>query len=214
MTHATRTYLPAAVHDWALPFYDPLVKLLGGDAARRVLVEQAGLQSGQRVLDVGCGTGALAILIKQLYPGVEVTGIDPDPKALARARRKAERARVAIRFDRGFGDELPYPGGSFDRVLSAFVFHHSPSEDKVRTLRSIRLALKPGGEFHMLDFEGPGDAPRGLVARLIHSSSHLKDNDAPQALAMMREAGFPNPEKTQRRNLVIGGVAYLKAPAP
>ena len=85
MVESSRTYLPAAGRDWRLPLYDPFVKLLGGDAARRVLLDQAGLRPGQRVLDVGCGTGTLATLIKQLHPEVEVVGLDPDPKALARA---------------------------------------------------------------------------------------------------------------------------------
>src|SRR5437762_6488263 len=96
MMGSSRTYLPAAGHDWSLPLYDPIVKLLGGDAARKALLEQAALRPGQRVLDVGCGTGTLATLIKQLYPDVEVVGPDPDPKALARARRKAARAGVSI----------------------------------------------------------------------------------------------------------------------
>src|SRR5215510_6169453 len=117
MTQSSRTYLPAAGHDWGLPFYDPFVKLFGGDAARRALLDQSALQPGQRVLDVGCGTGTLATLIKQLHSEVEVIGLDPDPKALARARSKAARAAVTIQFDQGFGDQLPYPEASFDRVL-------------------------------------------------------------------------------------------------
>ena len=83
MSESTRTYLPAAGHDWSLPLYDPIVKLLGGDKVRRFLLDQAPLQPGQRVLDIGCGTGTLAILSKRLHPDVEVVGIDPDPKARA-----------------------------------------------------------------------------------------------------------------------------------
>src|SRR5215510_271799 len=130
-----RTYIPAAGHDWALPLYDPFVKLLGGARARKALLDQAAIQSGQRVLDIGCGTGSLVTLIKRLHPGVDVVGLDPDPKALIRARRKAERASVLIQLDRGFSDELPYPDASFDRVFSSFMRHHLQAGERERTLR-------------------------------------------------------------------------------
>ena len=84
-----KTYLPAAGHDWLLPLYDSFVKLLGGEAARKTLLDQATMQPSFRLLDIGCGTGTLAILIKRLHPGVDVVGLDPDPKALARAKRKS-----------------------------------------------------------------------------------------------------------------------------
>ena len=91
MEDARRTFIPAAGVDWTLPLYDPLVKMLGGDRARRSFIEQAELSAGQAVLDIGCGTGSLVILAKGLNPGAQVTGIDPDPKALERflLKRKA-----------------------------------------------------------------------------------------------------------------------------
>ena len=93
---------------WLLPLYDPLTRLLRLDRARRDLLVQANLQPRHRVLDIGCGTGSLAVLIKQLHPDVEVVGLDPDEKALARARRKARRAGVTIQFDLAFSDDLAY----------------------------------------------------------------------------------------------------------
>ena len=125
-----RTYLPAAGSDWLLPFYDPFTRLFGIEAVHRQLIEQAGISPGDRVLEIGCGTGNLSILAKRLQPAAEVIGIDPDPKALSRARRKAKRAGQAVAFDRGFSEELPYPDGSFDKVLSAFMFHHLPPDTK------------------------------------------------------------------------------------
>ena len=119
MAEQGRTFLPAAGKDWLLPFYDPIVKLFGGDAARQALVEQADLRAGQRVLEVGCGTGTLMLMIKRQHNNVEVIGVDPDPKALKRARDKAARAGLSIQFDQGFGDQLPYRDKSFDRVLSS-----------------------------------------------------------------------------------------------
>jgi ubiquinone/menaquinone biosynthesis C-methylase UbiE len=69
--------------------------------------------------------------------------LDPDPKVLARARRKAESQRVTVQFDQGFSDELPYPGGWFNRVFSSFMFHHLPAEVREKTLREARRALGP-----------------------------------------------------------------------
>jgi ubiquinone/menaquinone biosynthesis C-methylase UbiE len=205
-----RRYLPAAGHDWFLPLYDPFVRLFGGDRARRELTAQAALRAGARVLDVGCGTGTFVVELKRLHPDVEVAGIDPDPKALARARRKAERESAAIRFDRGFADRLPYPDASFDRVFSSFMFHHLPAAEKEPALREARRVLAPGGSLHLLDFAGPERA-HGLLARLVHSSERLEDNAVPRVLDLLSRAGFADAAVVAERRLVFGRVVYYAA---
>src|SRR5258708_19478014 len=85
MSESPGTFLPAAGFNWSLALYDPIVKLLGGDKARMVLLDHAALRSAYRVLDIGCGTGTLATLLRRLHPYVDVVGIDPDPNALPRA---------------------------------------------------------------------------------------------------------------------------------
>lgn len=71
-TGSARTYLPAAGHDCFLPLYDPLMRRLGGDGARRALLDQATTRPGERILEVGCGTGSLVLLIKRLHSDVDV----------------------------------------------------------------------------------------------------------------------------------------------
>ncbi len=203
MPGSYRAYLPAAGKDWALPLYDPMVKLLGGDAARRKLLDQAALVPGHRVLDIGCGTGTLVALIKRTYPGVDVTGLDPDPRALARAAKKAARARVSVQLDQGFSDELPYPDASFDRVLSSFMFHHLEAGVREKTLREVRRVLKAGGSFHLADFVHPEGHRHGLSPR-IHSSDHLKDNSDDRILALMAQAGFARPRKAGESTMFLG----------
>jgi ubiquinone/menaquinone biosynthesis C-methylase UbiE len=210
-TPSQRTYLPAAGRDSLLPFYDLMTKLMGADQARRELLDQAQIRPGHRILDIGCGTGTLLIRLKRLYPETDVVGLDPDPNALARARRKAARAAVSIHLDQGFGDEPPYPETSFDRVLSSLMFHHIPTDDKGKTLRAIRRVLKPGGEFHMLDFEGPEKGAHGLLSRLLHSKQRLKDNSDSRVLGFMTEAGFAEPKKVGHREMFFGHIAYYKA---
>src|SRR5262245_53202036 len=149
-----RTYIPAATYDWLLPLYDVFAKLMRSEAAHRQLVDQADIEPGHRVLDIGCGTGNLMLLVKRLHPRAEVVGLDPDSKALARARRKAEARGFAVRFDRGFSDELPYAKASFDRVFSAFMLHHLALEVKEKTLREARRVVRSGGGFYEVDFGG------------------------------------------------------------
>jgi ubiquinone/menaquinone biosynthesis C-methylase UbiE len=211
MAESTKTYLPAAGHDWLLPFYDPIVKLIGGEAVRRALLDQADLRPGQHVLEIGCGTGAVTTMIKRLHPNVEVVGLDPDPKALARARRKAAAARVSIQFDQGFAGELPYPAASFDRVLSAFMFHHLPADEKAKTLREARRVLRLGGEFHLLDFEGSEDGAHGFLTHLLHSRERLRDNSEGRVLSLMKQAGFAEAKKVGRRAMLFARAAYFRA---
>ena len=216
MEETQRIYLPAAGHDWLSPLYDPLVKLLGGDSAHRQLVYQTGIQPGHRVLEIGCGTGNLAILAKRLHPGAEVIGLDPDPKALTRARRKAERDALSIQFDRGFSDALPYPAGSFDRVLSAFMFHHLLNpEEKTKTLLEARRVLVLGGSLHLLDFGGTTGRSQGYLERFLHRTERLRDNAGDRVVALMREAGFEEPAKVAHRVMTIfGRVTYYRTASP
>jgi ubiquinone/menaquinone biosynthesis C-methylase UbiE len=210
---SSRTYVPAAGKHWRLPFYDLMTKALGADAARAVLAEQAGVRGGERALEIGCGTGSLLLLLKRAQPDAEVIGLDPDPAALAIARRKARRAGVSLQLDEGFADELPYPDGSIDRVLSSFMFHHLSAAVKAGTLREVRRVLKPGGRVHMVDFGGPNSSSRGFLARHIHTNHHLKDIDEARVLEL-RDAGLADPQVTGRRGSHLGGMVYYRACAP
>jgi ubiquinone/menaquinone biosynthesis C-methylase UbiE len=102
MHRSSKTYVSAAGQDWLLPLYDPFTRLLGVEAAHKKLLDQAAIGPGHRVLEIGCGTGNLTLLAQRLNSAAEFVGIDPDPKALAQARRKAQRRDVAIQFDPGF----------------------------------------------------------------------------------------------------------------
>jgi ubiquinone/menaquinone biosynthesis C-methylase UbiE len=206
-----RTFLPAAGRDSFLPIYDPFTRLFGFDRARRMLLDQADLQSHHRVLDVGCGTGTLAVLIKRLNPTVDVVALDPDPRALTRAQRKADRARVSVRFDRGFADALEYPDATFDRVFSSMMFHHLEQADKDSALDHIRRVLKPGGRLEFLDFTGPHAHAHGVFARLIHSHQQLADNDEDRILARMARARFREPKKIRDYRTLFGSLAFYQA---
>lgn len=202
MNKTERTYLPAAGLDLFLPFYDLIAMLVGADRARQALFDVVPLRPGSRVLDIGCGTGTFATMLKQRYPDVEVTGLDPDPKALARARHKAETAKVLVGFDQGFADSLDYAAASFDLVFSSFMFHHLEGSDREKTLREVRRVLKPGGSFYLLDFE-TSPSGHGLF-NLFHSSERLRDNTESRILTLMGDAGFFDRKKITVRPVLFG----------
>jgi len=211
MEETLRTFIPAAGHDWLLPLYDPFCKWMGGESLHRQLVDQADIRPSQRVLEIGCGTGSLAILVKRLHPGAEVVGLDPDRKALTRARRKTERDALSVQLDRGFSDELPYADASFDRVLSAFMFHHLELPEKEKTLRDTRRVLVGGGSLHLLDFGGADAGSDGFIARLLHRTARLRDNVEDRILTLMRNADFVDPTEVAHRVTIFGRVTYYRA---
>ena len=215
LSETRKEFLPAAGRDVFLPLYDPLVSLMGGNRAREELIKQAGIEPNQRVLDVGCGTGTLVVLLKRRYPMTEIFGLDPDPKALHRAKKKVRRAGVAVQLDEGFADELPYEEGTFDRVLSSFMLHHLEDQDREKMLREVLRVLKPSGVFHLLDFAGGEDRASGRLGRLVDSHARLQDNSEQRILHLMKRAGFTNAEKVKEGSMLFGllPTAYYKAEA-
>ncbi|MDX1649633.1 MAG: methyltransferase domain-containing protein [Myxococcota bacterium] len=213
-TRPAGRYVPAAGWDVLLPLYDPVQRLLGAEALRRALLDQAGLAPGQRVLEIGCGTGDLLIAAKCREPAAALLGLDPDPKALARARRKAQRRGVAVHLDRGFSQALPYPDRSFDRVLSSFMLHHLDAETTAGTLREVRRVLAPGGSLHVVDFGGAPGRPEGRLARLLHHGPATRDPHGSRLPALLGEAGLVDARQTGARRILLLRVAFHAARAP
>ena len=179
--------------------YDRLLSVvtLGREGRfRRRIVELAELCPGQRVLDVGCGTGTLALAAADAV-GSEgnVDGIDPSPEMIARAQSKAKSRGHSARFQQASIESLPYPDGCFDAVLSSLMFHHLSESQENAGLTEIHRVLAPGGRLTIVDFVGGGPLLHRLAAHLSRHSSHQhmnsKDNFDRIALAA-RKIGFRN----------------------
>ena len=186
-----------------LPLYDPIVSLLGFDSARRELISSASIEPDHRILDIGCGTGTLLVKLKRQYRAAQVVGLDPDPKALRRARIKAARASVSVQLDQGFANRLPYKRESFDRVLSSFMFHHLNQPERENMLQEVLRVLKPGGSLHFVDFI-VDDASHRFFDRLFRSHAQMKDNSDERIRELMTHAGFRNLVKVREGNMLFG----------
>ena len=155
-------YIPALRFEWLTPLYDPLLKwVMREETFKRKLIDQAGIQPGMKVLDLGCGTGTLTLMLKRTMPKAIVTGVDGDPQVLAIAHEKSRG--IDIQWDQGLASSLPYPDSAFDRIVTSLVIHHLTQDDKRRAFKEMYRVLKPDGELHVLDF----GAPHSLLARVM-----------------------------------------------
>ena len=208
-------YIPALGYDALTPLYDAVVRFTVRERKfKSALIEQAKFAGGQRVLDLACGTGTLAVLIKKAYPKIEVTGIDGDSKILAIAERKASRKGVDIQFDEGLSFALPYADESFERVVSSLFFHHLTRDDKLKTLREVLRVLKPDGELHIADWGVPSNFLMKIASRGVErldGAETTSDNFRGFLPALVSEAGFRKTEEILFFNSLFGTIWLLKA---
>lgn len=171
-------------------YYDLLAWLLtlGRERSfRERLVELARLAPGDTVLDVGCGTGTLAIAAKRRVGAAgTVHGIDASPEMIDRAKRKSAKAGVDVVFDAAVVEALPFPDASFDAVVSTLMLHHLPRPARQQCARGMRRVLRPGGRVLAVDFATPARERTGLLAR-VHRHGHMKVSDIAE---LLREAGL------------------------
>ncbi len=199
-------------------FYDPVVAWTCREKTfKRALLKQAFQSPGSRVLDVGCGTGTLTIMLKREHPAVQAVGLDGDEAILNIAKNKAARAGVELQLDRGFSYEMAYPDADFDKVLSSFFFHHLTHEEKNGTLREVYRVLKPGGELHIADWGKPGNILlRGgfLVVQLLDGFQTTWANVKGLLPDYIAGAGFQEVEETGQVITPLGSVSLYRARKP
>ena len=152
------SYLPALRWHALTPLFDPAVRVTTREGTfKRTLLELAGVQPGEAVLDLGCGTGTLAIAQKRRCPDARVVGLDADPAVLDRAGAKAAADSQAVELVEAFSTEMPFADASFDVVLSSLFFHHLEPGVKRTTLAEVARVLRPGGRLHVADWGKPSD---------------------------------------------------------
>jgi ubiquinone/menaquinone biosynthesis C-methylase UbiE len=203
-------YIPALSFKWLTPLYDPLLKwIMREETFKQRLIRQASIAPAMQVLDLGCGTGTLTLMLKRAHPDAVITGLDGDSQVLDIARQKSRG--MDIQWDEGLASALPYPDSTFDRVVTSLVIHHLSTDDKRRAFKEIHRILKPQGQLHALDFGAPHSAFTRLMAKYMHRLEETADNFDGLIPLFITEAGFSGVEEANQFVTIFGPLSSWRA---
>ena len=156
---------------WFTGAYDPLTaRWPAGNKMRATVVDALDLKPGMRLLELGCGSGRLAIQIKRDHPDVEITAVDGNSDIMKVAKSRAGQAGVNIDFVLGDFTTCPLEG-IYDRVYSTLVLHHLNLEAKQEVFARIRDLLAKDGKFVVADFTGHHHGPGQLILSKLSALS-------------------------------------------
>jgi demethylmenaquinone methyltransferase/2-methoxy-6-polyprenyl-1,4-benzoquinol methylase/phosphoethanolamine N-methyltransferase len=191
----------ARLYDWLAQIYS-----LGREGRLRGrTLDVAGLAPGENVLDVGCGTGTLALAARRrLGAAGAVHGVDASPEMIARARNKSARLGLAVVFQVAAAQSLPFADATFDAVFCTLAMHHLPEDVRAGALTEMRRVLKPRGRVLVVEFRRAGIRAIFNPVTLLHTFRSPRIFDDLEAL--MKRAGFA---RVEIGDLGVGGLGYV-----
>jgi ubiquinone/menaquinone biosynthesis C-methylase UbiE len=205
-----KRYIPALSFHWLTPLYDPLLKwVMREETFKRKLIQHANIQPHMKILDLGCGTGTLTVMLKRAQPEAHITGVDGDPEVLDIARKKSEG--VNIQWDEGLASSLPYPDSTFDRVVTSLVIHHLVIDDKREAFKEIFRVLKLRGELYILDFGAPHSSLTRFMTTYMRRLEETADNFDGLIPRFVTEAGFGGVKEAENFITVFGPLSIIQA---
>ena len=165
----------------------------GGSSLRNEIVGMAKLKEAKSVLDVGCGTGNLALEIAKWLPSDGyVIGIDAGEKMVILAKNKLQDTQIPIQFLRVSAEKISFKDEVFDCVFNVFLLHHLPMELKLAAFKEMYRVLKKGGELVTVDVDKPSTLLGKLIGLSRYHVKEIRDNMRASLDLLLTDAGFTN----------------------
>lgn len=218
MTAEKTNYIKALRFNWLTKYYDTVVSLTTREKTFKTkLVESANLVDKDKVLDIGSGTGTLAILIKKSKPMTDVTGIDGDLEIIKIAEEKAIKSNLNIQFKRGLSYDLPFKDMQFDHCFSSLFFHHLTTENKQKSFDEAFRVLKNGGQLNIADWGKPSNKLMRIlffIVQLLDGFKTTKLNVDGLLPDLMKQAGFVHVNIIAEFSTMLGTMTIYSGQKP
>lgn len=212
--NAQSNYIPALKYNWLTQFYDGLLTtFLREKTFKSKLIESVKQRNPKHILDIGCGTATLSLMLERAFPEACVTGLDGDEKILAIAKHKSEEAQSKIRLVQAMSYDIPVSAGLFDVVMSSLMLHHLNAEDKTKTLKEVYRVLQPNGTIAIADWGKPSNfVMRGVfyLVQLLDGFETTTDNVKGKIPEYLIRAGFREVNEIEKIDTLLGTISIYQ----
>ena len=216
--NAQSTYIPALKYNWLTQFYDRLLNtFLRENTFKSKLIESMKSTNPKHILDIGCGTATLSLMMEASFPKACVTGLDGDEKILAIAKDKIKDSQSKVNLVQAMSYSIPTSQGLFDAVTSSLMLHHLNADDKTKTLKEVYRVLQPNGIVAIADWGKPSNFFMRLVfyiVQLLDGFETTTDNVRGKIPQYLINAGFQEVKEIEKIDTVLGTVSIYQGKKP